>query len=311
MATKITVLAGDPFMGWEVRTEFVPTGANRYQITCYGNGRRTGRQLREVPRPLTWQEVLRHAGRLATMKLEGDLRYAVEVSGVRRKWQQELITGKMLLDTDWRLPEIVAMLAGWPERDLLVLRRRYGSLLRTELLEAMTRIFDTDLAPAPGSLAALRAAAGVGERAAALERKIRGELAAMEKRHAGQAPKKLLFVIGRTPGRLDGLIAVGKGSYLNELMRAAGGRNVLADSPVAYPKISLEGVLRLAPDVIVDMGEMAATVGVTEAQKRAVERLWRERTGVKAKVVAVAADIFVVPGPRVAEAAAAFEAMLR
>lgn len=161
------------------------------------------------------------------------------------------------------------------------------------------------------SITEIGAAAGVGERAAALERKIRGELAAMEKRHAGQAPKKLLFVIGRTPGRLDGLIAVGKGSYLNELMRAAGGRNVLADSPVAYPKISLEGVLRLAPDVIVDMGEMAATVGVTEAQKRAVERLWRERTGVKAKVVAVAADIFVVPGPRVAEAAAAFEAMLR
>lgn len=164
MATKITVLAGDPFMGWEVRTEFAPTGADRYQITCFGNGRRTGRQLREVPRPLTWREVLRHAGRLATMKLEGDLRYAVEVWGVRRKWQQELIAGKMLLETDWRLPEMVEMLAGWPERDLLVLRRRYGSLLRTDLLEAMTRIFDTDLAPAPGSLAALRAAAGVGER---------------------------------------------------------------------------------------------------------------------------------------------------
>jgi hypothetical protein len=85
------------------------------------------------------------------MKLEGDLRYAVEVWGVRRKWQRELIAGKMPLETDWRLPEMVEMQAGSPERDLLVLRRRHGSLLRTDLREAMTRIFDTDLAPAPGS----------------------------------------------------------------------------------------------------------------------------------------------------------------
>jgi ABC-type multidrug transport system fused ATPase/permease subunit len=48
----------------------------------------------------------------------------------------------------------------------------------------------------------------------------------------------------------------------------AGGRNVLDDSPVAYPQISLEGLMRLDPDVVVDMGDMTATQGVTGEHKR-------------------------------------------
>jgi ABC-type Fe3+-hydroxamate transport system substrate-binding protein len=76
----------------------------------------------------------------------------------------------------------------------------------------------------------------------------------------------------------------------------------------------LEAVLRLAPDAIVDMGDMAATVGVTEEHKRSVVKLWQTQPGVRAvankKVFAVAADIFAVPGPRVVEAAEAFANML-
>ncbi len=61
------------------------------------------------------------------------------------------------------------------------------------------------------------------------------------------------------------------------------------------------------PDVIIDMGEMAQTVGITAEQKRAVVRLWRRYPNLKAvrtnRVFAVASDLFVVPGPRVTEAA--------
>ncbi len=107
---------------------------------------------------------------------------------------------------------------------------------------------------------------------------------------------------------------MGKGSFLNELIRLAGGRNSLYDSPVSYPRISLETVIRLDPDVIVDMGDMAETVGVTEAHKQLVVKLWHGQPAVRAAreshVFAVAADIFVVPGPRIAEAAEAFAGML-
>lgn len=169
---------------------------------------------------------------------------------------------------------------------------------------------NTNLEDTLQSVREIGAAVGLAERGAALEAKIRGQLSAMEKRTAGRTPRTLLFVVGRTPGRLDGMIAVGRGSFLNELMRVAGGRNVLADSPVTYPRISMEAVLRMAPDVIVDMGDMAVTQGVTEEHKQSVVKLWEAVPGVKSRVFAVAADIFVVPGPRVAEAAEAFARML-
>ena len=150
---------------------------------------------------------------------------------------------------------------------------------------------------------------------AALEAKLRTGLAAMAKRTATGKPKSILFVVGRAPGRLEGMVVVGKGSFLNELMQAAGGRNVMGDSPVTYPKISLEGVMRLDPDVIVDMGDMAVTTGVTQAHIDAVVQLWQGQKGLRAvqagKVFAVAADIYVVPGARVIEAAEAFRRMLQ
>ncbi len=158
-------------------------------------------------------------------------------------------------------------------------------------------------------------ALNMGAEASKVEQSIRGRLDALQRAKSGQPRKSLLFIVGRTPGRLEGLVAVGKGSFLNELISMAGGRNALADSPVTYPRISVEAVLRIDPDVIVDMGDMAETVGVTEMHKQDVVKLWQEQAGLKAvtsgRVHAVAADIFVVPGPRVAEAAEAFAKMLQ
>lgn len=166
------------------------------------------------------------------------------------------------------------------------------------------------------SFARIGEATGLAAEGAAMERRIGGALSEMEKRQTGRQPlPSLLFIVGRTPGRLDGMIAVGKGSFLNDLMRIAGGKNALSDSPVAYPKISMEAVLRMAPDVIVDMGDMAVTTGSTQAHQGAVIKLWNAQPEVKAvrskKVFAVAADIFVVPGPRILQAAEAFASMLK
>jgi hypothetical protein len=59
---------------------------------------------------------------------------------------------------------------------------------------------------------------------------------------------------------------------------------------------------------------MSDTVGVSDEHKRAVERLWTQSSAATAikprRVFAVASDIFVVPGPRVVDAARAFFDML-
>jgi iron complex transport system substrate-binding protein len=127
-------------------------------------------------------------------------------------------------------------------------------------------------------------------------------------------PTKVMFIVGRAPNGLDGLMAVGHASFLNELIEIAGGTNIFNDASAGYVKISLEEVLARNPDVIIDMGDMSDTAKVTEAQKQSVAALWSRMNSIQAvrarRVHAVASDIFVVPGPRVADAANEFFKML-
>lgn len=160
------------------------------------------------------------------------------------------------------------------------------------------------------SIRQIGALCGVPERAGKLCSSIQGGLDSVRQRTKGLPRRRVLFVVGRTPGRIEDLIAAGNSSYLNEVMEIAGGENVMADAAIAYAKVSLEEVLVRDPEVIVDMGEMSRTVGVTEAEKRAVVALWKRYPNLTAlrrkRVFAVASDIFVVPGPRVIEAAREF-----
>jgi len=157
-------------------------------------------------------------------------------------------------------------------------------------------------------------ATGTVAQAAKLTSSVRGQLEAIRARAAPLKRTRMIFVVGRTPNRLDGLIVVGQASYLNEIIALAGGENVFRDAVASYPAASLEEVLARNPDVIVDMGDMADTVGVTDQHKREVTSLWERLTNVAAvkqhRVFAVASDVYVVPGPRVVEAAKAFFAML-
>lgn len=155
---------------------------------------------------------------------------------------------------------------------------------------------------------------GEPEAAQKLIESIQRPLADIKKRVDDLPRTRVMFVVGRTPQRLDGLIVVGKDSYLNEVIELAGGENIFRDASSAYPQISLEEVLARNPDVIVDMGDMADTVGVSEKQKQGVVDLWTRMSSLDAvrnhRVHAVAADIYVVPGPRVVDAVNSFFEML-
>jgi iron complex transport system substrate-binding protein len=157
-------------------------------------------------------------------------------------------------------------------------------------------------------------ATGATAQAAQLAATVRGQLEAVRMRAAPLKKTRMMFVVGRTPNRLDGLIVVGQASYLNEIIALAGGDNIFRDAVAPYPGVSLEEVLARNPDVIIDMGDMADTVGVTEEHKREVTSLWERLSSVAAvkqhRVYAVASDISVEPGPRVVDAAKAFLEML-
>jgi iron complex transport system substrate-binding protein len=215
-------------------------------------------------------------------------------------------------------PNVEAIVALGPDLVILQLMPNdAGPQLARMKLNVLEVDHGKDHASLEYSLAAVQAIGnrcGVSERAAKLVLEMRARLEAIRRRTAKAPRRSLVFIVGRTPGSLDGLVAVGKGSYLNELIEIAGGVNALAGTPLAYPKISLEALLGVNPDALVDMGDMADTVNVTEEHKREVVALWGRYPALKAvaskRVYAVASDVFVVPGPRIVEAASAFERML-
>lgn len=157
-------------------------------------------------------------------------------------------------------------------------------------------------------------ATGTSYNATRLADSILSGLNAVRQRVAGMPKVRMMFVVGRSPNRLDGLVVSGRASYLNEVIEIAGGENVFRDAIAGYPKVSLEEVMARNPEVIVDMGDMSDTVGVTAEHKREVVSLWDQVPNLAAvkrhRVFAVASDIFVVPGPRVIDAAKAFAEML-
>jgi iron complex transport system substrate-binding protein len=152
-------------------------------------------------------------------------------------------------------------------------------------------------------------AAGVADRGDALVRDIQSALDRIKLAVAGRAPRKVLVIVGRRTGALTDIIAVGPGSYLNDVIGIAGGVNVLSGVKLEYPKISMESVISLAPDVIIDIGEMGATPADSEQRRKVTESLWAQQRLVSAVrsggVHAVHDESFVVPGPRVVDAARA------
>jgi len=178
----------------------------------------------------------------------------------------------------------------------------------------VVEVSHNNIADVYGSIQKIGDAAGVPDRAAKLNATLRARIADIQARVAKYPKRSMMFIIGRAPNRLEDLVAVGRASYLNELMAVAGGQNIFADAVAPYPKVGMEEILSRNPQVIVDMGDMAETTGVTEAHKRAVVVLWNVYPSVAAvrehRVFAVASDIFVEPGPRMVEAAQAFARML-
>jgi iron complex transport system substrate-binding protein len=158
------------------------------------------------------------------------------------------------------------------------------------------------------------AAAGVPARADRLLAEIDAALSAVKAAVAGRPPRKFLIIVGRRTGTLNDIVAVGPGSYLHDIAMLAGGVNVLASAPVEYPRISMETVISLSPDVIVDIGEMGEREDDSLERRLVAEGLWRKQAMVRAVreggLHVTHDQSFVVPGPRLVNVARSMAAWL-
>ena len=92
------------------------------------------------------------------------------------------------------------------------------------------------------------------------------------------------------------LLATGGGSFLNELIDVAGGRNIYGFMPEPSPRITVEDLMRRDPDVILLAPESRA--------RYLADPRWRALRAVReGRLVAVDTSLVFRPGPRLGEAA--------
>ena len=215
-----------------------------------------------------------------------------------------------------KLPRVGSYLSPDPEAiarlvpDLVVLQRVSSQL--TERLNALgiryIEVPHGTLNDVYTGIVLIGKAAATPDRAAALNARIQGDLAAVQARAKQLPVTRVLVVLNRRPGTLTDFTADGPGNYVQQLLQIAGGQNVL-DKPglPTYPRISLETVLREDPDMILDLSGESESETERQAASAQVLKLWQQQGQLKAvrngRVVVGVSNALLVPGPRAAQAA--------
>jgi iron complex transport system substrate-binding protein len=215
---------------------------------------------------------------------------------------------------DYAAPNLETIAAMKPT---LVLITKNPVRLRVRLEALHLKVLEVDQESLPGLFDSIRKvgdATGSQSAASQLTTTMHTRLDEIHRKANAKKPARMMFVVGRSPNRLEGLTVVGGQSFLSEIITLAGGDNIFKDAKALYPQVTLEEVLARNPDVILDMGDMADTGTVTSARERSVVELWNRASSISAvknhRVHAIGSDIFFVPGPRVVDAAQAFLRLL-
>lgn len=151
---------------------------------------------------------------------------------------------------------------------------------------------DDSIAGIRASIARIGAAVGRDAAARALLGQMHNQFAALEDSLSAAPRRRVLMVVGHQP-----MVAVGRGTYLDELITLAHGANIAAADPQSWPRLSLEYIIAARPQVILD-GQMGADA-------RAKAGFWGRYPEIPAvregRIYGYPQDPTLHPGPRVAE----------
>ena len=106
---------------------------------------------------------------------------------------------------------------------------------------------DGSLAEIDNSIEAVGARIGREIEARDLVAQIRGQIASVRERLATVKSERALMLVGHQP-----IVAVGRGTYLDELLQIAHAENIAAPANEEWPHLSMEYIIAMRPEVILD-----------------------------------------------------------
>jgi iron complex transport system substrate-binding protein len=151
---------------------------------------------------------------------------------------------------------------------------------------------DNSIAGIEASIRTVGDAIGRAREAQALLDRTQLKMEAIEERLRGVSERSVLMVVGHQP-----MVAVGTGTYLDELLTMARATNIAASAAQAWPRLSIEYIIATRPEVILD-GQMGSDPGSPSS-------FWAKYPTIPAvrahRVVGYPEDPTLHPGPRIVQ----------
>jgi iron complex transport system substrate-binding protein len=229
-------------------------------------------------------------------RIVGVTRYCPEVGGAVRVGGYFDPSLETIVALD---PDLVVLMQSHDE-----LRRRFSNLG----LETL-QVDQHDVQGVLSSLVVIAERCGVGARGRLVRVNLESALAEVSTAVAGLDRPRTLVVVGREPGsgRIGTVWAAAPDTFYDDVVRLAGGANVIEDTGIRYPELGREGLLALDPDVILDV---LADGGARGLDLDAAAGDWFDLDDVSAvragKVHLLTEDYVMIPGPRIVETVRSF-----
>ncbi len=149
-----------------------------------------------------------------------------------------------------------------------------------------------DLAAVFRTIETIGALLGVPERGRSEAASLRARAARIAGGAGKGAAPRVLFAVSTSP-----VIAAGKGTFMDELVRTAGGVNAASSFSGRYPRLSVEDLVAAAPDIVF----IASMAGVDRFPPEVTR--WTEVPAFRdGAVVTLDGDVVTRPGPRLVAA---------
>jgi iron complex transport system substrate-binding protein len=162
-----------------------------------------------------------------------------------------------------------------------------------------------------GTVRRLGQAVGRAQEAEQVAAGLEGRFDAIRAGVAGRKRPRTLLVFGREPGALRAIDASGGEGFLADIVALAGGENVLAGEKRESVRIGTEAILAAAPEIVIDL-HYGRTLSAEQIDRE--RAAWHTLPALPAvrdgRVALLVGDEFVVPGPRLADAAEAIADVL-
>jgi len=176
-----------------------------------------------------------------------------------------------------------------------VVINKHATILKIPILKVSVNNLENILT----SIQAIANTMKVSKRGHQLVNKINAEIEQYRTRLRKLKPRQVLMLLSDTNDPSRDLYAVGRDTFLNELLSIAGGENILPDTMATYPKISKEFIIAKSPEIIIEIGPKSnlSSDGILDRKKT-----WGKYPTLNAvknnNLYFIGADYILIPGPR-------------